>query len=133
MSCAERRTAPAAQRRHKQEQHARHDWLACLPDEWQASVVAPLDLVEHHDYEVAAASCLGYDGDGAVCYYAHGYALDEIRSDDDEDYYPVVVYSEAVHAWRLHDARWLVRRVTHACGEGSPGRARYAIAERCPK
>ena len=110
-----------------------HDWRAFLPNEWQAQVVAPLDLVEHRDYEVAAARCLGYDGAGALCYYAHGYARDEIRSDDDEEYYAVVVYSEAVHAWRLHDARWLVHRVTHACGEGSPGRGSYELAEHSPQ
>ena len=137
MSCADRHPAAAHSRRAPHaaggnDRDDAHDWRAFLPGDWQACIVAPQELVEHRDYEVAAARCLGYDDAGALCYYAHGYALDEIRSDDDEEYYPVVVYSEAVHAWRLLDARWLVRRVTHSCGDGAPGRARYELAECCP-
>lgn len=108
-------------------------WLAWLPREWRDRVVAPLDFVEHRDYEVSASRCLGYDVDREVCYYAHGYALDEIRSDDDEEYYQVVVYSETVHAWRLRDDRWLVHRIVHHCGEGAPGRGFYSFAAQCPR
>lgn len=107
-------------------------WLVWLPREWHEKAVVPLTFSEHHDYEVAAVRCRGYDAGGAACYYAHGYRLDEIRSDDDEEYYPVVVYSEAVHAWRLYDGRWLVHRIRHACGAGAPGRAVYTLCESCP-
>ena len=108
-------------------------WLAWLPREWRAMVVVPLDFVEHRDYEVSASRCLGYDVEREVCYYAHGYALDELRSDDDEEYYQVVVYSETVHAWRLRDERWLVHRIAHHCGEGAPGRGFYSFAAQCPR
>ena len=108
-------------------------WLAYLPREWREMVIAPLDFVEYHEYEVAASRCLGYDVDGQACYYAHGYALNEPRSDDDEEFYQVVVYSETVHAWRLRDERWLIHRIVHHCGEGAPGRGFYSFAEQCPR
>ena len=111
----------------------RTDWLAYLPSEWREMAITPLDFVEYHEYEVAASRCLGYDVDGQTCYYAHGYALNEPRSDDDEEFYQVVVYSESVHAWRLRDDRWLIHRIVHHCGEGAPGRGFYSFAERCPQ
>jgi hypothetical protein len=95
--------------------------------------VVPLDFVEHREYEVAARRCFGYDADGEACYYAHGYALKELRSDDDEDFYQIVTYGETVHAWRLRDERWLVHRIVHRCGEGAPGRGFYSFAEHCPR
>ena len=107
-------------------------WLDYLPVEWREMAITPLDFVEYHEYEVAASRCLGYDVDGQTCYYAHGYALNEPRSDDDEEFYQVVVYSESVHAWRLRDDRWLIHRIVHHCGEGAPGRGFYSFAERCP-
>ena len=108
-------------------------WLACLPGAWREMVVEPLDFVEHREYEMAASRCFGHDVDGEVCYYAHGFALNETRSDDDEDFYQVVAYSEAVNAWRLRDERWLIHRVIHQCGEGAPGRGFYSFAEQCPR
>lgn len=111
----------------------RTDWLAYLPSEWREMVIAPLDFALHHEYEVAASRCLGYDVDGQTCYYAHGYALNEVRSDDDEEFYQVVVYGESVHAWRLRDDRWLIHRIVHHCGEGAPGRGFYSFSEQCPR
>jgi hypothetical protein len=108
-------------------------WLACLPGAWREVVIEPLDFVEHREYEMAASRCFGYDVDGEACYYAHGYALNETRSDDDEDFYQVVAYSETVHAWRLRDERWLIHRVIHPCGEAAPGRVFYSFAEQCPR
>ena len=108
-------------------------WLAQLPDEWRDMVITPLDFVEHCEYEITARRCFGYDVDGETCYYAHGYALNESRSDDDEDFYQVVAYSETVHAWRLRDDRWLIHRVVLHGGEATPGRAFYTFAEHCPR
>lgn len=114
---------------------ARRDdaWLAYLPAEWRDMVVEPLDFDEHREYEIAARRCFGYDVDGETCYYAHGYVLNESRSDDDEDFYQVVAYSETVHAWRLRDDRWLIHRIVHHCGEGAPGTGFYSFAEQCPR
>lgn len=109
------------------------DWLAHLPSEWRAMTREPLDFVHHHEYEMAACRCLGYDVDGELCYYAHGYSIDEARSDDGEEFYQVVAYSETVHAWRLRDERWLIHRIVHHCGEGAPGRGVYSFAKRCPR
>jgi cytochrome c1 len=104
-----------------------------LPVEWRDTVIAPLDFVEYCEYEILARRCLGYDIDGETCYYAHGYALAESRSDDDEDFYQVVAYSETVHAWRMRDERWLIHRIVHHCGDGTTGRGFYSFAEHCPR
>jgi len=108
-------------------------WNAHLPAEWRDMAIVPLDFVEHREYEIAARRCFGYDVDGGACYYAHGYALDESRTDDDEDFYRVVAYSETVHAWRLRDDRWLIHRIVRHGGESTPGRAFYAFSEHCPR
>ena len=81
------------------------DWLLFLPDEWRDMVIEPLDFQQHREYEMAAMRSFGYDVDGLTCYYAHSYALNESRTDDDEDFYEVVAYGESVHAWRLRDER----------------------------
>ena len=109
------------------------NWRCHLPRQWREMAIAPLDFTVHRDYEIAASRCLGYDIDGQVCYYAHGYALNEARSDDDEEFYEVVAYSETVHAWRLRDDRWLIHRIVHHCGEGRPGPGFYSFAEQCPR
>ena len=117
----------------RQAERSSDAWLAHLPAEWRDMVIAPLDFVEHREYEMLARRCLGYDVDGETCYYAHDYALAESRSDDDEDFYQVVAYSETVHAWRLRDERWLMHRVVHHGGEGTPGRGFYSFTEHCPR
>jgi hypothetical protein len=109
------------------------DWQAFLPAEWRDMVIAPLDFKQHLEYEMAATRSFGYDVDGAACYYAHSYLLNESRSDDDEDFYEVVAYGESVHAWRLRDERWLTYRVVYAGGEGSPGRGFYSLSEQAPR
>jgi len=108
-------------------------WLDHLPSEWRAMVIAPLDFVEHHDYEIAAGRCLGYDDHGWLCYYAHGYELDASCADDDEAFHQPISYSETVHSWRLNDERWLVHRIVRYGGEGAPGRGDYSFSEICPR
>jgi hypothetical protein len=108
------------------------EWQQHLPVEWRDSVIAPLDFTTHREYEMAASRSFGYDGEGRACYYAHRYALDASRSDDDEDFYRVVAYGEAVLAWRLRDERWLIYRRIYTGGENALGRAFYSFSDRPP-
>ena len=109
------------------------DWQIFLPDEWRAMVIEPFDFKQHREYEMAAARCFGYDIDGATCYYAHSYALNQSRSDDDEEFYEVVAYGETVHAWRLRDERWLTWRVVHTGEDSDPRRGFYSFSDRPPR
>jgi len=119
---------PASRRTAEQE----IEWRQHLPVEWRDSVVAPLDFKTHQEYEMAARRSFGYDGEGQACYYAHRYALDASRTDDDEDFYRVVAYGEAVLAWRLRDDRWLVYRRIYTGEENALGRAFYSFSDRPP-
>lgn len=109
------------------------DWLAFLPAEWRDMVIEPLDFKRHLEYEMAARRSFGYDVDGSTCYYAHSYALNESRSDDDEDFYEVITYGESVRAWRLRDERWLIYRVVHSAGDAQPSRGFFSFAEQHPR
>lgn len=109
------------------------DWLLFLPEEWRDMVIEPLDFQQHREYEMAAMRSFGYDVDGTACYYAHSYALNESRSDDDEDFYEVVAYGESVHAWRLRDERWLTYRMVYTGGDGTPARGFYSFSEQQPR
>jgi hypothetical protein len=48
---------------------------------------------------------------------AYDYRRLDVRSDDDEEYYLAIAYSESLSAWRLHDGRWLVHRRVEPLGE----------------
>jgi len=109
------------------------DWQRFLPDEWRDRVIQPLDFQQHREYEMAAIRSFGYDVDGQACYYAHSYALNESRSDDDEDFYEVVAYGESVHAWRLRDERWLTFRVVYTGGDCTRNRGFYSFSPQAPR
>jgi len=109
------------------------DWLAFLPPEWRAMVIEPLDFKQHHEYEMAAKRCFGYEVDGSICYYAHSYLLNESRSDDDEDFYEVVAYGESVRAWRLRDDRGVSYRAVHSASDAQPSRGFFSFAEQHPR
>ncbi len=109
------------------------EWLMFLPAEWRSMVIEPIYFKQHREYEIAASRSFGYDADDCTCYYAHRYALNEIRSDDDEDFYEVVAYGESVHAWRLRDERWLIYRIAHTAGDSTPGRGFFSFADRHPR
>ena len=109
------------------------DWRRHLPADWREQVIAPLDFTEHREYEMPASRILGYDADGALCYYAHSYAMTESRSDNDEDFYQVVTYGETVHAWRLRDERWLTWRVVHTGDDCDAQRGFYIFSDRPPR
>lgn len=109
------------------------DWSRHLPPDWRDQVVEALDFTEHREYEMPAARGFGHDVDGELCYYTHHFALTESRSDNDEDFYQVVTYSETVHAWRLRDERWLTYRHVQNGDDSGPGSAFYSLAEKPPR
>lgn len=107
-------------------------WQQYLPDEWRDEVIVALDFKTFSEYEIAAGRCFGYDENASACYYAHDYALEEVRSDDDESFYRVIAYGETVRAWRLRDGRWLNFRQLHGEDNGSPHRAFFSLTESAP-
>lgn len=109
------------------------DWSHHLPADWRDQVVEALDFTEHREYEMPATRCFGHDTDGKLCYYAHRFVLSDSRSDNDEDFYPVVTYGETVHAWRLRDERWLTYRQIQTGDDSAPGRAFYTVADKPPR
>lgn len=109
------------------------DWRRHLPAEWTGQVVEALDFASFRDYEMAAGRCFGYDEDGIGCYYAHDYAFEEVRSDDDESFYRIVAYGETARAWRLRDGRWLNFRQAHGGDDGSPQRGFFTLTETSPR
>lgn len=129
MNCAER-TSPASGLPARRP--APTTWLHGLPAEWREQVIEPFDIDRFVEYEMAASRCLGYDIDGALCFYSHEYALEEARSDDDEEFYRVVTHGETVHAWRLRDERWLIFR-QHTGDDCAPQRAFFMLAEHPPR
>jgi hypothetical protein len=84
-------------------------------------VIAPLSLETYRDYEMAAERVVGRDEDDAPCYCASRFIVTETRSDDDEEFYQVAAYAEAISAWRLRDGRWLIHRLITRDGERSTG------------
>lgn len=126
--CSDQYNAPRVYR----SQRGRHDipWKDMLPPDWLDLAVAPVLFDTFRDYEVAADRTVGRDADGEPCYYAHHYAIHEARSDDDEEYYQVPVYREALIAWRLRDGRWLAWR--KVSGEESVGRPFFSLGEPSP-
>jgi len=108
-------------------------WRAHLPKEWQDMVVGPTVFTEYREYEIAASRQLGHDDAGTHCYYQHDYTLTETRSDDDEDYYQVVSYSETVRAWLLRDGRWLIFRVVQHGEQCAALRGFYSFSEQPPR
>lgn len=85
-------------------------WAVHLPLDWRDAVDLPLYFERHVEYEMSAERVIGYDTDGHRCYIAHHFDLTSLASDDDEEFYEVVTYSEAMAAWRLRDGRWLIFR-----------------------
>lgn len=130
MSCAEP-VSPAFQppRGRKPEQ----DWRRGLPPEWCEQVVEAFDFDRFVEYEIAASRCFAYDIDGTVCFYSHDYALEEARSDDDEEFYRVVTSAETVRAWRLRDERWLIFRQLYSGDDCAPQRGFFVLAEQPPR
>ena len=108
------------------------DWLAYLPTEWRETVEPPLYFEQYSEYEIRAERTLGYDANDQHCFTAHRYVLTSLASDDDEEFYELVTYSEEMAAWRLRDERWLVyRRIsTNNCNQS---RSFYALSPDMPR
>lgn len=107
-------------------------WESHLPDEWLDAVDAPLYFEQYSEYEISADRTVGYDADDQPCFTAHRFELTEPASDDDEEFYEVVTYSEELAAWRLRDERWLVYRRSSAGDCRSP-RGFYAFSQTMPR
>ena len=54
-----------------------------------------------------------------------------MRSDDDEEFYQVAAYAEALTAWRMRDGRWLIHRLISR--EGERGNGFYSFGDRMPR
>ncbi len=126
------RQAGACPRKNLAENAAGNDWKEKLPLEWQAMVIVPCEITRYQEYEITAERMIGIDEEGVRCFYAHSYVLADYRSDDDEEFYPVITYGENVRAWRLRDERWLIFRIVHTDNDCSASRGFYTFSERCP-
>lgn len=122
---------PSSTSRHHDSGHP--DWQQGLPEQWRTQAIAPLRFTRHRDYEIAASRTLGYDQEGLACFYQHSFVLGEPRSDDDEEFYEAIVHGEEVHAWRLHDERWLVWSVMRKDGDCQGNRGLYRFAQSMPR
>lgn len=120
--------APASER-----ERADIDWKALLPRAWREQVVAPLEFEVFREYEIAAQRVRGLDEDGLPCYCAHQVQLQELRSDDDEEFYQVVTYAERLSAWRLRDGRWLIYRQVGGADCAAPLQGFYAFSDNMPR
>lgn len=106
-------------------------WAAALPAAWRKAVVAPLSFEVFREYEVNAWRCVGRDEDGEPCYCAHAYLLNNLCSDDGEDFYEELAYGEALSAWRLRDGRWLAFRTV--AGGGGEVQRFHSLSESMPR
>lgn len=108
------------------------NWLEHLPAEWRETVEPPLYFERYSEYEIRAERTVGYDADDQRCFTAHRYVLTSLASDDDEEFYELVTYSEEMAAWRLRDERWLVyRRIsTNNCNQS---RSFYTLSPDMPR
>ena len=94
-------------------------WDKHLPREWREAIEDPLYFAQYSEYEMVANRAVGYDADDLPCFTSHRFQLTRLASDDDEEFYELVTYSEEMAAWRLRDERWLIFRLiaTNNCGE----------------
>lgn len=111
----------------------RPSWLEDLCPIWIDLVVPPRSFRVFRDHEIAARRVVGHDGGDIPCFHAYDYRLLDVRSDDDEEYYLAVSYSESVSAWRLSDGRWLVHRRVEPLGEEDAAISATSIDERMPR
>lgn len=107
-------------------------WSSLLPTEWRRRVIRPRTFRVHHEHEIAARRILGYDSRGNACFYAHDYRQMDLRSDDDEDFYQALAYSESMTAWRLRGGRWLVHRRVEPLGEEGESGSSFGVEADMP-
>ena len=115
----------------RRRREAAFDWQQNLPKQWRRLVIAPLLIERFRDYEMAAERLIGRDEDEQPCYYSSRFVVTDMRSDDDEEFYQVAAYAEALTAWRMRDGRWLIHRLISR--EGERGNGFYRFGDRMPR
>lgn len=111
----------------------RPSWCEDLCPIWIDLVVPPCSFRVFRDHDVAARRVVGHDGSNTPCFQAYDYRRLDVRSDDDEEYYLAVSYSESVSAWRLRDGRWLVHRRVEPLGDEDAATSALSIDARMPR
>ncbi len=109
------------------------DWRSSLPREWIKAVIPPIRFRIFRESEIPARRILGYNRSGEICFSAHDYRLIDLRSDDDEDFYPALAYAESSMAWRLRDGRWLVYRSTAPFGDEGSHDTGFSLEPEMPR
>lgn len=121
-----------AEPRQSPQQPGKRPWRDRLPAEWHAMVLEPTSFELYRDQELAAERCFGYDANQIACYYAHDYRVEELRTDDDEEFYVGTLYGESLVAWLLRDGRWLIHRIVRT-DEHCEGQAFYSFSQGMPR
>ncbi|THG77213.1 hypothetical protein E5198_16795 [Pseudomonas sp. A-1] len=67
-----------------------------------------------------------------ACYYTHDFRVEELRTDDDEEFYVCTLYGESLAAWLLRDGRWLIHRIVRN-DEHCEGQAFYSFSPAMPR
>lgn len=116
----------------KSEDESATRWDRHLPDIWSKHVDEPLYVNNFREYEMPAERTVGYDASDKPCFTSHRFALTQIHSDDDEEFYETVSYYEEMAAWRLRDGRWLVYRIINS-GQCNSPRGFYVISPTMPR
>lgn len=78
-----------------------------LPEAYVELVIQPVNISRFAEPSAGAEREMGFDPQGACCYYMHRYTMTRVLLDDEDVFYEEVAYSELVCAWRLDDGRWL--------------------------
>lgn len=118
--------------RKNRDRNASRDWDRHLPESWIDAVEIPLYFEHYSEYEINAQRSVGYDADDQPCFTTHRFQLTRPVSDDDEEFYEIVAYSEEMVAWRLRDERWLVFR-TSSTDNCSLPRSFYSFSQDMPR
>ena len=108
-------------------------WAQDLPPALKDLVVAPIHFEVDREYEIQAERTRGRDATNEPCFCEFRYVETQLRSDDDEVFYEVPVYAEALTSWRLRDARWLVCRTTMDCFAHAEGQSIFFISDTMPR
>jgi hypothetical protein len=122
----------ASQRAKIKGKESTPDWKEHLPENWMDAIDPPLYFEQYSEYEMPAERSVGYDCDDRPCFTAHQFMLTSLASDDDEEFYEIISYSEQMSAWRMRDERWLIFRII-TTGNGSPPKGFYAISPEMPR
>ncbi|MDQ7990420.1 MAG: hypothetical protein REI09_12360 [Candidatus Dactylopiibacterium sp.] len=120
-------------RRARADHEGAQAWRVGLPESWLGQVVTPIFYTRHYEYEMAASRVVGYETAMQPCYCRYDVEITEPRSDDDELWYPGVVYAEQLCGWRLRDERWLIRRQLWHGEECAAPQVFFTLSEEMPR